>query len=129
MNMDQIARDIREGSFPKKSDKTLREDVTFRIVVDTLKRGAPGIGDGIRDGIARSIAMKVEAAAQYPPETKEQIPTSEAWAIILKWMDDYTEEEATFSRYRDDVLLDGIMTAAQRRALAALFPKASRPSR
>ena len=127
MDMDQIARDIREGSFPKKSDKTLREDVTFGIVVDTLKRGAPGIGDGIREGIARSIAMKIEAA--NPPETKEQIPASEAWAIILKWLDSYTEEESTFSRYRDDVLLDGIMTASQRRTLAALFPKASRHSR
>jgi glutathionylspermidine synthase len=54
---------------------------------------------------------------------------SGAWEIILKWMDDYTEEEATFSRYRDDVILDGIMTAAQMRALAALFPKQSRARR
>lgn len=51
---------------------------------------------------------------------------SVAWEIVLKWLDDYTEEEATFSRYQDDVILDGIMTAAQRRAMADLFPKTSR---
>ena len=51
---------------------------------------------------------------------------SQALAVVLKWSDDYEEEERTFSRYRDDAILDGMMTAAQRRAFAAIFPLQNR---
>jgi hypothetical protein len=67
MSLDQIARDIRNGSFPKKSEATVREEATFAIVVDVLKATAPGIGEAIREGIARSIAMRVEASRGISP--------------------------------------------------------------
>lgn len=57
--MDQIARDIREGAFPQKSEKTLREEAMMRAVSESLAVGAPGIAEQIRQGIARSIVMKV----------------------------------------------------------------------
>jgi hypothetical protein len=53
-----------------------------------------------------------------------------AWPIVEKWLKAYAEEEELFSKYRDDVILDGIMSAGQRRALsAALVPPPSEAGR
>ena len=62
MSLDQIARDMREGAFPKKSEATLREEATFAIVVSVLEMGAPGLSKSVREALAMSIAMKIEAA-------------------------------------------------------------------
>ena len=62
MSMEQIARDIANGSFPEKSAATLREEAIIKIVIDVLKSSAPGISEAIRLGIARSITMRVEAS-------------------------------------------------------------------
>lgn len=43
--------------------------------------------------------------------------------VVRKWLDAYEFEEKAFSRYADDVILDNIMTAAERRAMSAALPK------
>lgn len=48
---------------------------------------------------------------------------AEAWRTIKEWLASYQWEEETFSRYRDDVILDGVMTAGERRALHAALAK------
>jgi hypothetical protein len=74
-------------------------------------------GDENWDTLADRIAGKPEMCP------KKSVPASTAWPVIKEWLARYAEEEATFSRYRDDVLLDGIMTAAEMRRLnAALAP-------
>lgn len=57
------------------------------------------------------------------PGPSKAEPTSpyQAWEIIKLWVAHYIWEQETFSRYRDDVSLDGIMTAADMRALAERF--------
>lgn len=54
--MEQIARDMREGTFPAKSDATLFEEKLYGIALERLKVGAPGLGENIRIGIATAIA-------------------------------------------------------------------------
>lgn len=68
MNLEQIARDIREGSFPAKSEKTIREQAIMKLAMESLEAGAPGLSPLIRQGIARSIAMKVVASDIISPE-------------------------------------------------------------
>lgn len=62
---EQIARDIKLGTFPAFSEDTKREmalaKAVFEIALESLAAGAPGLSDLIRRGIARSIAMKVSA--------------------------------------------------------------------
>lgn len=44
---------------------------------------------------------------------------ADAWPVFKAWLDGYEEEERAFSRYQDNVILDGVMTARQRRAISA----------
>lgn len=60
-----------------------------------------------------------DAAAKIIAVALSEKPThiSDAWAVVKKWLTAYAEEEATFSRYRDHVVLDGVMTAVEMRKL------------
>ena len=44
-----------------------------------------------------------------------------AMPVLKTWLASFAWEEATFSRYRDDALLDGVMTAGQMRQLVEIF--------
>lgn len=76
------------------------------------------------DDNAEDVADKIVAAAL----SEKPVHVSEAWRILKKWAAEYAWEEATFSRYRDDTLLDGVMTASDRRKLSALLASTTRPS-
>lgn len=65
------------------------------------------------DDNAEDVADKIILAVL----SENRIHISDAWGVVKKWLAYYAEEEATFSRYRDDVMLDGIMTAAEMRKL------------
>lgn len=66
------------------------------------------------DDNAEDVADAIIATAL----SASRIHVADAWGVIKKWLADYADEEATFSRYRDDVMLDGIMTAGERRKLS-----------
>lgn len=61
MSLEQIARDMRDGTFPAKSQATLREEAVSKIAMSSLDVGAPGMPPVMRRAIARSFAMKVVA--------------------------------------------------------------------
>lgn len=65
------------------------------------------------DDNAEDVADKIIAAAL----SEKPAHVSDAWAIVKRWLAVYAEEEAAFSRYQDDVMLDGVMTAAEMRKL------------
>lgn len=89
MSLEQIARDIAAGTFPKKSERTLQEEASARHIQNS----------------ANSVQIGIHAA----------------WPALKAWLASFVWEEQAFSRYRDDVLLDGIMTAGQARQLAEIF--------
>lgn len=69
--------------------------------------------DSYKLGVAQAEIRRLRAEISPTPAA--------AWAIVKKWLESYEVEEATFSRYRDDVILDGVMTAGERRALSAFL--------
>lgn len=58
----EVDAQISERLAAKPADEAREPDI-FGIAVHALTVGAPGIGPSIRDGIARSISMRVKAAS------------------------------------------------------------------
>lgn len=50
-----------------------------------------------------------------------------AWATVKEWLAGYAAEERDFARYRDDVVLDGVMTAAEMRRISGALAPAQAP--
>lgn len=67
------------------------------------------------DDNADDVAHKIMVAAL----SESRLHISDAWAIVKQWLCDYAAEELAFSRYKDDVMLDGVMTAGLMRKLNA----------
>jgi hypothetical protein len=65
------------------------------------------------DDNAEDVADKIVLAVL----SESRIHISDAWQVVKKWLTDCAEEEAAFSRYRDNVMLDGVMTAGEMRKL------------
>lgn len=61
----KVGREIADIALRLAAKPTAEPDV-FGIAVHALTVGAPGIGPTIRDGIARSISMRVKAAPPSP---------------------------------------------------------------
>lgn len=70
--------------------------------------------------IEKTGEAAVQRHTQISPNSI-QIGIHEAWPSMKTWLASFIWEEQAFSRYRDDALLDGIMTAGQARQLAEIF--------
>lgn len=46
---------------------------------------------------------------------------AEAWRVINQWLVGFAEEEASFSRYADNALIDGVLPAGTVREMARLL--------
>jgi hypothetical protein len=71
---------------------------------------------------AEDVADKIVAVAS----SEKPAHVSDAWRIVKRWLDGFAEEEAAFSKYRDDALIEGVMSAGAMRALNARLAIASR---
>lgn len=108
------AGSVRSTSAHEEVMRLMREDFDPRPNMELLA--------GQWDDNAEDVAEKIIATVL----STSPIHVSDAWRILKKWLADYADEEAHFSRYADYVILDGIMTAKERRSLtAALKPEAA----
>jgi hypothetical protein len=67
------------------------------------------------DDNAEDVADKIIAVALSEKPTQ----VSDAWQIVRQWLAEQAKEDAEFSKYRDDVVLDGVMTAGEVRSIRA----------
>lgn len=74
------------------------------------------------------IADLNDMVLRYAHRAEASADPADAWEIVQAWLAQYEDEEKTFSRYRDDVILDGVMSAGLRRALTSLLSGAGTKS-
>lgn len=69
--LEQIARDIKSGTFPKKSEQTLAEEAEaarlHNLITASIKSGAPGLSETTCSAIAQSVALKIRHAVSSLP--------------------------------------------------------------
>lgn len=69
--LEQIARDIKSGTFPKKSEQTLAEEAEaarlHNLITASIRSGAPGLSETTCSAIAQSVALKIRHAVSSLP--------------------------------------------------------------
>jgi hypothetical protein len=89
------------------------------VVIDDNQPGRTAIIEITVEPPTLVVGTKLFAAPKMVHMSEKRVHISDAWQVVSQWLADYAEEEETFSRYRDDVVIDGVMTAGQRRKLSA----------
>jgi hypothetical protein len=110
----QMERDLASGPDEPEGASTLAR----RVVTQFMEYyGTFPHAENLIDDLAFEISLlqirTADCVAKQPPTL------AEAWAIVRSWLDGVKSEEESFSRYRDDVILDGVMTAGECRDLRA----------
>lgn len=97
------------------ADQRVARAEIVRLMREDFDPTPPGWEGRDWDDNAEDVADKIVAVAM----SAKPAHASDAWRIVKQWLSDYAAEEQAFSRYRDDVVLDGTMTACLMRRLNA----------
>lgn len=89
----------------------------IRLIREEFDPTPPNWGGSDWNDNAEEVANKIVAVAQA------QMPAhvGEAWRVINQWLVGFAEEEASFSRYADNALIDGVLPAGTVREMARLL--------